>query len=63
MAPEVVWYKPLNAGGNNNLGKNQRGTAATLYDPKYKNPKDNDAKEERAFRIYVENKLQKQMTW
>lgn len=63
LAPEVAWYRPLNAGSaTNNLGKNQRGTAATLYDPKYKNPKDKDAKAERASEIYVENKLQKQMT-
>jgi len=61
LTPEVTKYTPLNAKGNNDLGKNQRGTGATLFDPKYKKDKNSD--EKRAFRIYIENKLQKEMMW
>ena len=63
LEPTVVTYTPHNANGKNELGKHRSGASATLYDPKYTNPKDRNAMEQRAFRIYIESKLLKETTW
>ncbi|KAI4167619.1 MAG: hypothetical protein LQ343_007066 [Gyalolechia ehrenbergii] len=54
LDPKTILYVPLDWKKSTTLGTNERGTAAVLYDPKYK--PDENGEPKRAYRVYLESK-------
>ncbi|KAL8935063.1 MAG: hypothetical protein Q9216_005597 [Gyalolechia sp. 2 TL-2023] len=52
--PNIHKYVPLDWKKSPTLGTNERGTAAVLYDPKYKHKK--KSKPKKAYRVYLQSK-------